>query len=323
MAPLRNVYKGILFFAVLSLIPLFTNSYQQFIINLIFVNFLVGLGLAVLLGYCGQFAFASSGFMGVGAYTVGLSMVHLGFSFWLSLLIAAVMSLLFAWMVGFVGLRLTRYYLAIATIAFTLLMRFFYVNAGSITFGPSGFNVPKPKLFNFTLKDDHSIYYLLLVSVFLLSVLTINILKSKVGRAFMAIRDAEGSAAAVAINVNHYKMLAFAISGVLGGIAGGLFCVVIGRITPDEYGMTQILFHFLIVVLGGLGNILGLVLSTIIVTVLPEIARAVKDLQEVVYGAVIIVIILFSPDGLYGLVRRFSPVDLREKLHGNVPNNGK
>jgi branched-chain amino acid transport system permease protein len=300
-----------------------TNSYHQYVINLIFVNFLVSLGLSVLLGYCGQFAFASAGFMGIGAYTVGLCMVHLGLSYWASLLIAALVSLVFAWMVGFVGLRLTRYYLAITTISFTLMMRFFYVNGGGVTFGPSGFNIPPPRIFNFVFNNDHRVYYLLLATVFLLTVLTINILKSKVGRAFIAIRDAEDAAAAVSIDVNRYKRLAFAISGLLGGIAGGLFAVVIGRITPYEFGMTQILFHFLIVVLGGLGNILGLVLSTVIVTVLPEVARVVKDLQEVIYGAVIIIIILFAPGGLYGLVQRFSPVDLREKLHGYFPHDTK
>lgn len=320
---LRNVVKGVAIFAVLSVIPGFTNSYHQYLINLIFVNFLVSLGLAVLLGYCGQFAFASAGFMGIGAYVVGLCMVHLRFSYWLALLIAASMSLLFAWLVGFVGLRLSRYYLAITTIAFTLLMRFFYVNGGNLTLGPSGFNIPAPKLFGLTFNNDHRIYYLLLVTVFLLTVLTINILKSKVGRAFIAIRDAEDAAAAVSINVNRYKMLAFAISGLLGGVAGGLFGVVIGRITPNEFGMTQILFHFLIVVLGGLGNILGLVLSTVIVTLLPELARAVRDLQEVIYGAVIIIIILFAPGGLYSLVQRLSPVELREKLHGNIPCRDK
>ena len=320
---MRTLYKSFLFFGVLALIPVFANSYHQYLVNLIFVNFLVSLGLAVLLGYCGQFAFASAGFMGIGAYTVGLCMVHLGFSFWPALLAAALISLLFAWLVGFVGLRLSRYYLAITTIAFTLLMRFFYVNGGNLTLGPSGFNVPAPNLFGFAFNNDHRLYYLLLVTVFLLTVLTVNILKSKVGRAFIAIRDAEDAAAAVAINVNRYKMLAFAISGMLGGIAGGLFAVVIGRITPNEFGMTQILFHFLIVVLGGLGNILGLVLSTVIVTVLPEVARAVRDLQEVIYGGVIIIIILFAPGGLYGLVQRLFPISLRERLYGNISYRGQ
>jgi branched-chain amino acid transport system permease protein len=320
---LRNILKGIVIFAVLAIIPALTNNYHQYVVNLIFVNFLVCLGLAVLLGYCGQFAFASAGFMGIGAYTVGLCMVHLGFSFWVSLAIAGLISLFFAWLVGFIGLRLTRYYLAITTISFTLLMRFFYVNGGGVTFGPSGFNVPAPKLFGLAINTDHRMYYLLLVTVFLFSVLTINLLKSKIGRAFIAIRDAEDAAAAVSIDVSRYKQLAFAISGILAGIAGGLFAVVIGRISPYEFGMTQILFHFLIVVLGGLGNILGLVISTVVVTVLPEFARAVKDLQEVIYGAVIIIIILFAPGGLYGLVLRFSPVNLREKLHGYFPYDKK
>lgn len=316
---LRNSLKSVVVFAVLAVIPVFTNTYHQYVVNLILVNFLVCLGLSVLLGYCGQFSFASAGFMGIGAYTTGLCMVHLGLSFWLSLLIAALVSLLFAWMVGFIGLRLTRYYLAITTISFTLLMRFFYVNGGEATFGPSGFNVPSPKLFGYAINNDHRMYYLLLVVVFLLTILTIHMLKSRVGRAFIAIRDAENAAAAVAIDVNRYKMLAFAMSGLLGGVAGALFAVVIGRISPYEFGMTQILLHFLIVVLGGLGNMLGLAISTVVVTVLPEVARGVRDLQEVIYGAVIIVIILFAPDGLYGLVQKLSPVALREKLHGNFP----
>jgi len=300
---------------LLSCVPLATNSYHQYMVNLIFVNFLVCLGLAVSLGYCGQFAFASSGFLGVGAYSVGLSMVHFGISYWIAFPLASVMSLLFAGMVGFIGLRLTRYYLCIATIAFTLAMRFFYVNAGGVTFGPSGFNIPAPVLFGYRLNTDYRIYFLLLPVVFSLTIITINILRSKVGRAFIAIRDKEESAAAASINLRAYKMLAFAISGVLGGIAGALYCVVVGRITPDEFGMMGILFHFLIVVLGGLGNITGLVISTIVITLLPELIRALREWQEIAYGAVILLIILFAPEGIYGLLQKYSPVYFREKLY--------
>jgi branched-chain amino acid transport system permease protein len=248
-------------------------------------------------------------------------MVQFGFSYWISLALAGVISLLFAWLLSCVGLRLTRYYLAITTISFTLAMRFFYINGGKFTFGPSGFNIPAPKIFNFSINSDHRIYYLLLITVFILSILTINIIQSKIGRAFIAIRDKEESASATAINVNNYKRLAFAISGFLGGVSGGLFCVVIGRITPNEFGMTQILLHFLIVVLGGLGNIIGLIFSTIIVTALPEIARVLQDWQEILYGAVIIIILLFAPNGLYGLLQRVCPFKLRENFYGtNQPN---
>ena len=303
---------------LLSCVPLFTNNYYQFMINLIFVNFLVCLGLAVSLGYCGQFAFASSCFMGIGAYSTGLSMVHFGLSYWLALPLAAVVSLVFAGFIGCVGLRLTRYYLAISTIAFTLAMRFFYVNAGGITFGPSGFNIPAPSLFGLKLNTDNRIYFLLFPVVCLATVLTINILRSKIGRAFIAIRDKEEAAAAAAIDIQKYKMLAFAISGVWGGIAGGLYCVMVGRITPDEFGMLQIIFHFMVVVLGGLSNITGLVVSTIIITLLPELIRAVREWQEIAFGAVILIIILFAPEGLYGLLQKYSPVPFREKLYASI-----
>jgi branched-chain amino acid transport system permease protein len=279
---------------------------------------LVCLGLAVSLGYSGQFVFASSGFLGIGAYSAGLSMVHFGISYWIALPLAAAVSLMSACLIGFLGLRLTRYYLCISSIAFTLAMRFFYVNAGGITFGPSGFNIPAPSLFGYRLNNDHRIYFLLLPVAFFLTIVTINLLRSKVGRAFIAIRDKEESAAAASINPRAYKMLALAISGVLGGIAGALYSVVVGRITPDEFGMMGIIFHFMIVVLGGLGNITGLAISTIVMTVLPEVIRMLKEYQEIVYGAVILIIILFAPTGIYGLIQKYSPMYFREKLYAAI-----
>jgi branched-chain amino acid transport system permease protein len=308
----------IAFIIILACIPLITNNYYQYIINLIFVNFLVTLGLAIILGYSGQFAFASAGFLGIGAYTAGLSMVHLSISYWPALLLSALVSLVFAVLLGFIGLRLTRYYLSISTMAFTLAMRFFYVNAGVVTFGPSGFNIPFPKLFGFDFNTDKRVYYIVLVVVLVLSVLSRNILRSKIGRAFIAIRDKEEAAAAASINVNQYKMLAFLICGVLGGVAGGLYCIVLGRITPDEFGMNPMLLHFLIVVLGGLGSFLGLIISSIIVTILPEALRAFAEWQEILYGGIIILIILFGPEGLYGLLQKYSPIKWREKMYGNV-----
>ncbi len=314
----KKSLKWVIVLALLGCIPLITNSYHQYLVNLIFVNFLVSLGLAVLLGYCGQFAFASAAFLGIGAYTVGLSMVHLKLSYWVGLFLVVPVSLIFAIMTGMIGLRLSRYYLAITTIAFTLAMRFFYVNGGRFTFGPSGFNIPVPKIGGFSFNSDHRLYYILLVVVAILSGLTINILRSKVGRAFIAVRDKEEAAAAASINVKNYKMLAFIMCGVLGGVAGGLYGVVVGRITPDEFGMMQVIFHFMIVVLGGLGSITGLVISTIVITLLPELVRAVKEFQEIVYGGVIIIIILFAPSGLYGLLQKYSPFKFRERLHGNL-----
>jgi branched-chain amino acid transport system permease protein len=307
-----------LFLAGLVCIPIVTNNYYQYIVNLIFVNFLVALGLAVTLGYCGQFAFASAGFLGIGAYTAGLSIVHFGMPYWVALILAAGVSLVFAVFLGFIGLRLSRYYLAISTMAFTLAMRFFYVNGKAVTFGPSGFNIPPPTLLGFAFNTDRRLYYIVLAVVVILAFLTRNVLRSKIGRAFIAIRDNEDVAAAGAISVRQYKMLALAMGGILGGAAGGLYSVVLGRITPDEFGMGAILLHFLIVVLGGLGTFLGLMISSVLITILPEVLRAFVEFQEIVYGGVIILIILFGPDGLYGLIQKYSPIKWREKMYGDV-----
>ena len=313
-----NSILSIVLMILLACIPLITNNYYQYIINVIFVNFLVTLGLAIVLGYSGQFAFASAGFMGIGAYTAGLAMVRLGIPYWPALLLSCLVSFVFALLLSFIGLRLTRYYLSISTIAFTLAMRFFYVNAGVITFGPSGFNIPSPTFFGFPLNTDKRIYYIVLVVVLLFSVLTWNILRSKIGRAFVAIRDKEEAAAAASINVKQYKMLAFVMLGLLGGVGGGLYCVVLGRITPDEFGMGPLLLHFLIVVLGGLGSFFGLAISSIIVTILPELLRAFVEWQEILYGGIIILIILFAPEGLYGILQKHSPIKWREKMYGDV-----
>jgi len=317
---LKTIRRVLLGAVILGLIcvPLLTNNYYQYIVNLIFVNFLVALGLAITLGYCGQFAFASAGFLGIGAYTTGLSMVHLGMPYLVALAFSAMVSLVFAVFLGFIGLRLSRYYLAISTMAFTLAMRFFYVNAKGITFGPSGFNIPAPTVLGWTFNTDRRLYYIVLTVVLMLAIVSRNVLRSKVGRGFVAIRDNEDVAAAGAINVRRYKILALAIGGILGGTAGGLYCVVLGRITPDEFGMGTILLHFLIVVLGGLGTFLGLIISSVLITMLPELLRAFAEFQEVLYGGIIILIILFGPEGIYGLIQKYSPIKWREKMYGDV-----
>jgi branched-chain amino acid transport system permease protein len=305
-------------FVLLLFVPLLTNNYYQYKINLILVNLLVCLGFAVLLGYSGQIAFASAGFMGIGAYTVGLSMIHFGISYWLALILAFFVSIGFAVFLGIIGIRLSKYYLAIATLAFTFVMRFFYVNAGGITFGPSGFNIPQANLFGHALNTDRYMYYVVVIVVFAAFIIFKNFIQSKIGRAFIAIRENEDAASSASINVKQYKMLAFIMAGALGGLAGGLYCQVLGRITPAEFGMESILLHFLIVVLGGLGSLVGLVISCVIITILPDLLRSFINLQEILFGGFIVLVILFEPEGIYGLLKRFSRGKLREKFYGNV-----
>lgn len=302
-------------FAVLSLVPLGTNNYSQYIVNMIFIYILVTLGFNIILGYVGRFSFANASFFGIGAYTVGLLMVKGNFSFWVSLPCAGLVTACIGLLIGFPALRLHRYYLAIVTVAFTSLMRFVYIHGGELTYGPSGFDIPYPTLLGIKLSTDKSIYFVVLVVFFLLLLFTKNVIQSKVGRGFLAVKEGEAAAEALAINSKKTVLIAFALSGLIVGIAGGLVSIAIRRITPDSFGMLELIKHFIMVVLGGLGSITGSIIGATVVVILPELLRAIRDYQELIYGVLIVLFVLFAPEGLYGFLVKYIPGVSREKRY--------
>ena len=305
-------------FAVLSLVPLGTNNYTQYIVNMIFVYMLVTLGFNIILGYVGRFSFANASFFGIGAYTVGLLMVKGDVSFWVSLPCAGLATAFMGLLIGFPALRLHRYYLAIVTVAFTSLMRFVYIHGGELTYGPSGFDIPYPTLMGIKLSTDKSIYFVVLVAFLLLLVFTKNVIQSKVGRAFLAVKEGEAAAEALGINSKQTVLIGFALSGLIVGIAGGLVSIVIRRITPDSFGMLELIKHFIMVVLGGLGSVTGSIIGAIIVVILPELLRSIRDYQELIYGVLIVLFVLFAPEGLYGFLVKYIPGVSREKRYRDV-----
>jgi branched-chain amino acid transport system permease protein len=305
-------------FAVLSLVPLGTNNYSQYIVNMIFIYILVTLGFNIILGYVGRFSFANASFFGIGAYTVGLLMVKGNFSFWVSLPCAGLVTAFIGLLIGFPALRLHRYYLAIVTVAFTSLMRFVYIHGGEFTYGPSGFDIPYPTLLGIKLSTDKSIYFVVLAVFFLLLLFTKNVIQSKVGRGFLAVKEGEAAAEALAINSKKTVLIAFALSGLIVGIAGGLVSIAIRRITPDSFGMLELIKHFIMVVLGGLGSITGSIIGATVVVILPELLRAIRDYQELIYGVLIVIFVLFAPEGLYGFLVKYIPGVSREKLYRDI-----
>ena len=302
-------------FAILSLVPLGTNNYSQYIVNMIFVYILVTLGFNIVLGYVGRFSFANASFFGIGAYTVGLLMVKGNFSFWVSLPCAGLVTALIGLLIGFPALRLHRYYLAIVTVAFTSLMRFIYIHGGEFTFGPSGFDIPYPTILGMKLSTDRSIYFVVLAVFFLLLLFTKNVIQSKVGRGFLAVKEGEAAAEALGINSKKSVLMAFALSGFIVGIAGGLMSIAIRRITPDSFGMVELIKHFIMVVLGGLGSITGSIIGATIIVILPELLRSIREYQELIYGVLIVLFVLFAPEGLYGFIVKYIPGVSREKRY--------
>jgi branched-chain amino acid transport system permease protein len=311
-----NGYSGQRIWWIIALalffIPLITNRYTQYMINLTLVYIILTVGLNLIFGYTGQFAFANAAFFGVGAYASSLLTVKLGIPFWFSMPLGALAAAVIGCIISIPALRLARFYLAIMTMALGEQIQWVFIHWESMTFGPSGFQIPYPTLGSLAFNSDLSIYYInLLVTLFILWA-TWNILGSRIGRAFVAIRDSEVAAQCMAIPLTRYKILAYAISAFYAGIAGGLYAITVGFLTPENFGIAQVTLHFCMVMVGGLGSVVGSIAGALVLTSLPEILRDYQAYQEMIFGFILLLILIFMPRGISGGLRRFQL--FREKL---------
>jgi branched-chain amino acid transport system permease protein len=303
---------------LMCLLPLVLNNYLQFVVNTILVYCLVAVGFNVAIGYLGQLAFANAAFFGIGAYSAGLSMVHLGLPFPAALVLAAVAGGLAGGLVGLPALRVRGYYLAIITLAFGELMRWVYIHGDTVTFGPGGFDIPPIDLFGLTLGDLGK-YYLFLAVLVIGVGATSLLLQSRFGRAFVAVRNNEPAAASLGINVDYTKVIAFAWSGLVVGIAGALYAALNGRLSPDTFGISQMLMHFAIVMIGGLGSLVGSMVGAALLTGLPELLRNFPGAEEIIFSLLLIVILFLMPKGIGGFLSARIPA-LREHLYREDDN---
>lgn len=304
-------WLGLLILAALP--PFFINDYLQYILNTILVYIVVTVGFNIVLGYAGQLAFANAAFFGVGAYTTAIAMGRWGWPLLLALPTAAIVTGLVGLVVSLPALRLRAYYLAIVTLAFGELLRWGYIHASWLTQGSSGLPVPPAALFGIPIATDRARYWLFLALTALVLWGSANLLRSRFGRAIVALRDNEPAAAAMGIPPAIAKMGAFAWSGCVVGIAGSMFALLLGRIDPESFDLSQLLLHFTLVMIGGLGSLVGSVAGAILLTAAPELLRDVAGLEEVVFSLLLIVVLLFLPKGIGGLLARL-PI-LRERLY--------
>lgn len=298
--------------ALLAL-PLGLNNYTQFVVDTMLVYCLVALGFNVIMGYLGQLAFASAAFFGVGAYSAGLSMARLGLPLPAAIVIGALAGALVGGLVGVPALRVRGHYLAIITLAVGELLRWCYVHVDGITYGPGGFTLPHMSFFGASL-TDRSKYYVFLLCATVAIGMTSLLLRSRFGRAFAAVRNNEQAAASLGIDVRRTKVLAFAWSGLIVGLAGALFAVLNGRVSPESFGLSQVLFHFAIIMIGGLGSVLGSIVGAVLLTGAPELLRNFPGSEEIVFSLLLILVLFFLPRGLSGLLVEHLPF-LRERLY--------
>ena len=303
--PFIRRWFGIVFLALLLCLPLLTNSYTQYILNLVLVYVVISIGLNFLLGYAGQFGFAHAALMGIGAYTTALLVTRLGMSFWLALPAAGLLTTLIGSVGAIPALRMNRTYLGLVTIAFAELVTWVLVHWKSVTLGTDGISLKAPEFFGYSLKGDQPVYYLLLPLTVCLYLVARWIVASRIGRSLVAIRENEIVAQCNGINLARTKALAFALSAFYAGIGGGMYALTLGFIVPESFMMFQLIIHYSLIVIGGLSSIFGSVLGAIVLTALPEILRDFQALQEIIYGLLLMVFVVFMPDGLTGLAKRF------------------
>ena len=305
--PQARVWRGLpsLAAAILAVLALSTLAPAQgYVFNVLTqaVTYAVGVaGLVVVLGYCGQISLAQAAFFGLGAYGVGLCTTDYGVPFFPALLLGVLVATGFGVLLGLASLRLGGHYLAMVTISFQQILTLVLNNWIPLTHGPDGVkNIPRPSLLGLSL--DRGDRYIALCLVVLVSVTWFIwwLKTSRLGRSMQAVRDNEIAASTCGIDVFRTKVLAFAISAALGGLGGGLFAGGFAYISPDQFSFGESIVLLTMALLGGVQSPFGALLGTTLLVILPEVLRDLKQIYLAVYGAAVILIMVFLPEGLWG-----------------------
>ena len=227
-------------------LPLFLNEYHQYVINLILVYVLVGIGFNVVVGNLGQLAFSNVAFFGIGAYASAIMTTQWGMPWWITIIPAGLAGAAAGCAASIPALRGVRlFYLAIMTLAFGELMRWSYIRTPFLTGGSMGLTVPPAEVFGWILESEAQKFYVFLFIVVVVVIGTSRIIESRIGRAFLAIKNNEKAAAAMAIPTSRYFVLAFAMSGFIVGIGGAMYAVLVGHLSPEAFDLREILRTFL------------------------------------------------------------------------------
>ena len=315
----RGVVLALLIVAAF-LVPVFGSRGAVNIATLALIYVMLGLSLNIVVGYAGLLDLGHVAFYAVGAYCYAILAQH-GVGFWTTLPIAALLTGALGLLLGFPVLRLRGDYLAIVTLGFGEIIRILLNNLDSLTNGPKGINnIPKPGLFNivFTRKggagetpfhelvgipfstEQRGIFlYLIILGLCLLTLWVINrLLRMPIGRAWEALREDEIACRSLGVNTTGIKLSAFAIGAAFAGLAGAFYAAFQGSVTPDSFTFWESAIMLAIVVLGGMGSQTGVILAALALTIIPEIAREFSQYRMIIFGAVMVLMMIWRPQGL-------------------------
>jgi branched-chain amino acid transport system permease protein len=290
--------------------PLFLQNYYLAELGLLLVYAIAGIGLMILTGHTGQVSFGHAAFLGIGAYCHSVLISH-GVPFSISVVLTMTLSGLIGMALGRSASKMHGFYLAIATLAFLILVETLLGEWEAVTGGHTGFKVPALKLFGMPLTAVWQQYYLDLFFIFVVVLGASNLFRTPTGRSFLAVRDSELSARSLGVNVEWVKIQSFGVSAAITGLAGLLLAHHLSYLSPEVFGVLESLKLMLMIVVGGLGSILGAIFGAILVSLLPISISFLKDvlppvigqqagLEPLLFGLIIVLFIVFEPQGIYG-----------------------
>ncbi len=308
---LATVVGLVLLFAV---VPFVSGAYILYIIITIGIYAIAAIGLNLLIGYTGQISLGHGAFFGVGAYAAAILATKMGVPFLIAVPAAGVITALVGMVFGIPSVRLKHLYLCIATLAGQIILEYVFVQWESLTGGAAGISIPTASLFGIDLGSDRNFFFVVFVCFAVMTWMAVNLIRTRYGRAFIAIRDNDQAAEGMGIPIFLYKLLSFAISSFYAGFAGALYAYYMMSITPEPFSLWLSIEYIAMIIIGGLGSIPGAVFGTVFVVVLNEVLSLITEflmnigttgmgitiapLREFAYGLAIVLFIIFEPKGL-------------------------
>ncbi len=277
------------------------NPYFLHVVIMAGIFGVLALSLNLLLGYTGQLSLGHAAFFGIGAYTSALLTLRLEWSFWLALPCAVAFTALTGWLIGRLALKLRGAYFVLVTISFAGVISLVSVNWMELTNGPLGLpGVPAPELGPWSLRTKHAYYYLVLAGVALSYLVCLRLVRSRIGRAFLALRENEPLAESVGVDVTHYLVLAAVVSAGMAGLAGSLYAHYTRFVSPEVFLFTYTVTMVVMVVAGGKGTLAGPLVGALLFTALPEALRLATSWQwqMLAYGVLLVLLVFFLPRGI-------------------------
>ncbi|MEN6400486.1 MAG: branched-chain amino acid ABC transporter permease [Armatimonadia bacterium] len=304
---LRQTLPFFIALAIVVALPLVTrSSYHLSMAVFIALHAMVAVGLGLLLGYTGQVSLGHAAFYGLGAYGSAMLTLHLSWNPWLALVVSAAVTGLIAYLVGRPTLKLHGHYLAMATLGFGIIVKIVFNQAAGITGGPSGLpGLSDLHLGPIALDNDLRMYCFVWPLLLLQLLLSRNLLESRLGRALRAIHDSEIAARSCAVDTARAKVMVFVLSGVFASVAGSLYAHYVNFVNPDPFGFPFSIELVLMVIVGGAATVWGPVIGAAVLTIISQLLAnigqhypLVKDLDVVIFGLILVLMLLFQPQGL-------------------------